>query len=278
MKVFIAVIIILSNGHLLAQDLKVMTYNIRLDVDSDGANSWTNRKDFLSGQILFYEPDILGLQEVKPNQVYDLSVYLDDYAYVGTGRDTQNTGESSNIFYKKDVFKIKSSGTFWLSPTPEKPSIGWDAACHRICTYVKLFDRKSKTHLWVFNTHLDHVGEVSKNNSIHMILNKIKILAKPNEPVIFMGDLNSEPDSERIIQLKTIMNDSRDISTSKPFGPSGSFNGFKHNEAVTKLIDYVFVSKSNKIKIKKYAVLSDSRDLRYPSDHFPIYVEMALMK
>jgi endonuclease/exonuclease/phosphatase family metal-dependent hydrolase len=72
------------------------------------------------------------------------------------------------------------------------------------------------------------------------------------------------------------MNDCRDISKEKPFGPSGTFNNFKHDQAVTKLIDYVFVSKNNKFEVLKYAVLSDSKDLRYPSDHLPVYVEVNL--
>ena len=91
-----------------------------------------------------------------------------------------------------------------------------------------------------------------------------------------MGDLNSEPTTERIIELKKKMNDSRDISKDKPFGPSGTFNGFKHNEPVTKLIDYIFISKSANIAVNKYAVLSDSDNLKYPSDHLPVYVELKI--
>jgi endonuclease/exonuclease/phosphatase family metal-dependent hydrolase len=70
------------------------------------------------------------------------------------------------------------------------------------------------------------------------------------------------------------MNDSRDITKQKPFGPSGTFNNFKHNEAVTKLIDYIFTSKKSNIEVLKYAVLSDSKDLKYPSDHLPVFVEI----
>jgi endonuclease/exonuclease/phosphatase family metal-dependent hydrolase len=70
------------------------------------------------------------------------------------------------------------------------------------------------------------------------------------------------------------MDDCREISQEKPFGPSGTFNNFKHNEAVTKLIDYIFISKKSNWNVRKYAILSDSKDLRYPSDHFPVYVEI----
>jgi len=258
-----------------AQNIKVMTYNIRLDVASDGENDWTHRKDFFASQIQFYEPDIFGVQEAKPNQVIDMSAAFPQYNYLGIGREGVGNGESSNIFYKKDRFKVLASNTFWLSETPDKISKGWDAAFNRVCTYALFKDLKTKTTFWVFNTHLDHVGELAKTNGILLILSKIAALNTKNYPVLFMGDFNSLPTDDRIKALKKEMNDTRDITETKPFGPSGTFNGFKHDEPVTSLIDYIFLSKNNKFKVKKYAVLSDSKDLKYPSDHLPVYVEIS---
>ncbi|MEY2670660.1 MAG: hypothetical protein RLZZ577_976, partial [Bacteroidota bacterium] len=36
-----------------SQNLKLMSYNIRLDVASDGQNAWPVRKDFFASQIQF---------------------------------------------------------------------------------------------------------------------------------------------------------------------------------------------------------------------------------
>lgn len=257
-----------------AQNLKVMTYNIRLDVAVDGENDWTHRKDFFTSQIQFYEPDIFGVQEATPHQVIDIATALSQYAYIGIGREGVGKGESSNIYYKKDRFKLLESSTFWLSETPDKISKGWDAAFNRVCTYGLFKDLKTKKIFWVFNTHLDHMGELARTNGILLILSKINELNTKNYTTIFMGDLNSEPKEDRIIALNKEMNDCRKISEEKPFGPSGTFNGFKHNEPVTELIDYIFISKNSKFKVKKFAVLSDSKDLRYPSDHLPVYVEI----
>lgn len=259
-----------------AQSLKIMTYNIRLDVASDGENSWPNRKEYWTSQMSFYEPDIFGIQEALPHQVTDIAGLLPKYNYVGIGRDGIGKGESSNIFFKKDQFKVIEENTFWLSETPDKISKGWDAALNRVCTYALLKDSKTKQTFWVFNTHLDHIGELARTNSIQLILSKIKELNAKNYPVFFMGDFNSEPNEDRIILLNTQMDDSRKVSAEKPFGPSGTFNAFKHNEAVTKQIDYIFLSKNSPYKVKKYAVLSDSKDLRYPSDHLPVYIEVSL--
>ncbi len=261
-----------------AQTLKVMTYNIRLDIAVDGDNDWTHRKDFFASQVLFYEPDLMGIQEAKPNQVSDIADALTGYNYIGTGRDGIGMGESSNIYYKKDRFVLKETKTFWLSETPDTISKGWDAAYNRVCTYGLFLDKQSRRYIWVFNTHLDHIGEIARTRGIELILSKIAGLNKKNYPVIFMGDFNSEPNTERIIALKKEMNDSREVSEAKPFGPAGTFNNFKHNEPVTLLIDYIFVSKSPQVTVNKYAVLSDSDNLKFPSDHFPVFVELTINK
>ena len=277
-KIVILLIFLLLGIHSKAQSLKVMTYNIRLDVAVDGENAWPLRKGFLISQIQFYEPDIFGVQEAKPNQVIDIANKFLQYSSVGIGREGEGKGESSNIFYKKDRFILKESNTFWLSETPNIISKGWDAAFNRVCTYALLKDKKTKKIIWIFNTHLDHVGEEARTKGIELILAKIAILNNKNYPVIFMGDFNSEPNTKRMIALKKQMNDCRDISEEKPFGPSGTFNGFNHNEPVTRLIDYIFISKNNKLKVKKYAILSDSKDLKYPSDHLPVYVKFNYAK
>ncbi len=272
----VLLLILLKSSLFYTQNLKLITYNIRLDIAEDGVNDWSHRKVFFTSQIQFYEPDIFGVQEAKPNQVIDISTLLKQYDKVGMAREGEGKGESCNIFFKKERFKVKESNTFWLSETPNEISKGWDAACNRICTYALFKDKKTKINFWVFNTHLDHVGEEARTKGIELILSKIELINSQKYPVFFMGDFNSEPDYDRIIQLKKVMNDCREISKEKPFGPSGTFNDFKHDQAVTKLIDYIFTSKNNTIAVLKYAVLSDSKDLKYPSDHLPVYVEINL--
>lgn len=273
-KIIYSVLFLLMSVYLNAQTLKVMTYNIRLDVVSDGENDWNHRKDYFTSQIQFYEPDIFGVQEARPNQVIDIATSLVKYDNVGIGREGIGKGESSNIFYNKERFRVKETSTFWLSETPNEISKGWDAAFNRVCTYALFKDLKTKQLFWVFNTHLDHIGEDARTKGIQLILSKIKELNTKKYPVIFMGDFNSEPHENRIISLKKVMDDSREVSQEKPFGPSGTFNNFRHDEQVTKLIDYIFISKNSILKVKKYAILSDSKDLRYPSDHLPVYVEI----
>jgi endonuclease/exonuclease/phosphatase family metal-dependent hydrolase len=270
----VALVLFLSFCGVYGQNLKIMTYNIRLDVASDGENAWPNRKDFFTSQMQFYAPDIFGVQEAMPNQINDIATALPSYNHVGIAREGDGKGESSSIFYKKDRFLVQQSNTFWLSETPDVISKGWDAAYNRVCTYALFKDLKTKKIFWVFNTHLDHIGEEARTKGLELILSKIEKVNTKGYPVFLMGDFNSEPNTERIISLKKVMNDTRNISEEKPFGPSGTFNDFKHDQPVILLLDYIFISKNNNLKVKKHAVLSDSVDLKYPSDHFPVLIEI----
>lgn len=259
-----------------SQHVKVMTYNIRLDVASDGENRWDNRREFLAQQIKFYEPDFMGVQEALPSQMAYLLLYLNNqYDAIGVGRDDGKAeGEYSAIFYNSKKYKVLQQSTFWLSQMPDVPTMGWDAACKRICTYGLFEEFKTKQKIWVFNTHFDHVGTIARKESAKLILKKIKELNKQNYPFVLTGDFNLEPDSEPIAEIKEKLKDSKDIAKIS-FGPSGTFNGFEFNKPVTHRIDYIFTAPTG-IDVLKYAVLSDSKDCRYPSDHLPVYAEISI--
>jgi len=273
-KIILVVFLLFVSGSFYGQNLKIMTYNIRLDVASDGENAWPNRKDYFASQIQFYSPDIFGVQEATPGQVTDIASALPNYNKFGVGREEGGTGEACTIYYKKDRFKVEQSNTFWLSETPNVVSRGWDAACNRVCTYGLFKDLKTKKTFWVFNLHLDHMGEEARVKGVQLVLKKIAELNTKKYPAFLMGDFNSEPDTRQIAEIKKVMDDTKDVSIEKPFGPSGTFNDFKHNEPVTLLLDYIFVSKNSGLKIQKHAVLSDSKDLKYPSDHLPVLIEI----
>ena len=273
-KLFLTSIILVIFGNLHSQEVSVMTYNIKLDYPKESENSWTNRKPIFINQLKFYEPDILGVQEAMPNQMKDMDSLLADYNFVGVGRDDgKDAGEYSAIFYKKAQFKVLKSSTFWLSQTPEKVSMGWDAVCNRVCTYALFQNKSSKKTFWVFNTHFDHVGVEARKQSAILILQKIKELNSENHPVILMGDFNMEVTHESIQLITKTLRDSKKASNIV-FGPEGTFNNFEFNKPVTRRIDFIFLS--NDIKVNKYAVLSDSHNCRYPSDHLPVYLKLAI--
>ena len=258
-----------------AQNLTVVSYNIRLDVASDSLNRWDNRKDFLIGQLNFHEPQVFGIQEGLLHQLEEIKKGMPGYSYLGKGReDGLKNGEFSAIFYNTDKLELLEENTFWLSETPELPSKGWDAAIKRVCTYGLFKDKNSSQNFWVFNTHFDHIGEEARKESVFLIMERIRKLNKQDLPVILTGDLNLEPDHPSILLLSSAMQDSHLLAGDKAFGPQGTFNGFKFSQPITRRIDYIFISKTG-FKLLKYAILSDSKDLRYPSDHFPVLAKLS---
>ncbi|MFD2603597.1 endonuclease/exonuclease/phosphatase family protein [Flavobacterium suzhouense] len=273
-KLFILSLIILTFTNINAQDITVMSYNIRLDVASDVENRWDNRKEMLASQVLQKNPDFMGVQEALPQQMDYLNENLKNYKYIGVGRDDgKREGEFSAIFYNTSKYKVIEQSTFWLSSTPDKVSMGWDAACKRVCTYGLFENLKTKQKIWVFNTHFDHIGNTARQNSARLILDKIKAVNTNNFPFALTGDFNLEPDSEPIKLITTQLNDCR-IVAEETSGSVATFNGFNMKEKPKVRIDYVFVPKT--ITVNKYETLVDVKYNRYPSDHFPVYVELTV--
>ncbi|MDF2831030.1 endonuclease/exonuclease/phosphatase family protein [Chryseobacterium indoltheticum] len=256
-----------------SQNLKVMSFNIRLNVDSDKENSWTNRKQDAVDLLSYYYPDYFGVQEALPEQMKDIKNGLKNYDYVGVGRDDgKEKGEFSAIFYDTERLQVIKSGTFWLSETPEKPSKGWDAAYNRVCTYAVFKDKKSKKEFLAMNLHFDHVGNVARVKSADLILKKIKEINPKNLPLTLSGDFNLTDDTEPIKIISQNLKDSFYNSEKKHYGPKGTFTAFNVTEVPQDRIDYIFV-KGFKIKSNRH--INDRREnLLYPSDHFPVLTEL----
>lgn len=271
---FLILIIPGIKGH--SQELTLMTYNVRYATVNDGENQWDKRKEFLSQQLGFYAPDVFGIQEGLEQQVTFIDNYLANYNYIGVGRDDgKSKGEYCAIFYKEKRCQLLAQSTFWLSETPESVSKGWDAAYERICTYAFFMDKETGHNFWVFNTHFDHLGEIAREKSAALIVQKINEINKDGFPVFILGDLNLNEKSKPIKYLSSLYHDSRQVTQDKPFGPFGTFTAFAFDEPVQDRIDYIFVSKNN-IRVHKYGVLTDSKDFKYPSDHFPVIVKASL--
>ena len=269
--------LLFASSLVFSQDLKVMTYNIRLSVDSDKENSWNNRKQETMALMSYYHPDYFGVQEAVPQQMIDIKTNLKDYDFVGVGRDDgKNQGEYSAIFYDKNKLEVTKSGTFWLSETPEKPSKGWDAAYNRVCTYAFFKIKKTGKQFLAMNLHFDHVGDVARVNSAKLILEKIKKLNPKNVPLTLTGDFNLTDDSEPIKIISKSLDNVFYHSKKTHYGPKGTFTGFDINTIPQDRIDYIFVKG---FEVLSNRTINDRREnLLYPSDHFPILAEINFKK
>ena len=269
----VSILILLVNSHVMIAQQKYMSFNIRFDNPADGEDRWEVRKEELSNMIQKYEPDFLGIQEALPNQVEYLDSQLQNYKYIGFGRDGEGSqSESVPIFYKADRYELLKKEVFWLSETPENPSKGWDAALNRITTYGIFLNRQTRDTLHVFNTHYDHRGEKARVNSSRLLVSKIESMRLRDKKVILMGDFNSRPEEEPVKILNKAFADAYKNSEKEPRGPYGTFNGFDPEAELDQRIDYVFLLN---FKVLSYTAVDDKRkNGRWISDHLPILVEV----
>ena len=255
------------------QEIAVLSYNIRYNSSGDGLDLWDLRKTELIQQIKELDPMSFGVQEATFTQMKDLEAGLPDYDYVGVGRDDGTTkGEFSAIFYKKSDLRVLKEDTLWLSPTPEKVSVGWDAALPRVCTYANFELTFSKKRFWHFNTHFDHLGETARAESAKLMVSKITALVSEGEAIVISGDFNAEPHEEPILVLNHFFDDPAYIV--KLRGPVGTFSGFQLSAVLDRRIDYIF---SQNVKVKTYQHLETKRaNGRWISDHLPVLLSFDL--
>ncbi|WP_120107692.1 endonuclease/exonuclease/phosphatase family protein [Tsuneonella suprasediminis] len=260
-------------------EIRAMTYNIRLDLASDGANAWPHRADMVAAVIRREAPDIIGMQEVLLHQKRDLQTALPDYTFIGVGRDDGvEAGEFSPLGWRKERFEAIDAGAFWLSPTPGVPGKGWDAAYPRIATWAVLRDRRSGQRIRVLNTHFDHVGTIARDRSAHMIADWVGQAEFAGKPTIVMGDFNAGLSSAPMAILtganRVRLRDSRNASESAPYGPPGTFTGFHFDAADAEAIDHILVSPG--FRVLRYAVITQHWTGRLPSDHYPVVTDLKM--
>ena len=299
MKKLLLFALLLVSFQLSAQQLMVGSYNIRYKNwnDSVQGNQWPKRCQVICDQLNFMAPEVFGAQEVLYGQLQDMKEALDGYDYIGIGRDDgECAGEHEAIFYKTDKIKLLDHGDFWLSETPEKPGLGWDAVCIRICTWGKF--SMDENVFYYFNLHMDHVGVVARREAAKLVVARIREIAQ-GAPVVLTGDFNVDQTNEiyTIFTESGLLKDSYDAARIR-FAENGTFNAFKTEYYTTSRIDHVFVSPE--IQVESYGVLTNSywtpdetldtlkasdapQEIsfdkyirRNPSDHYPVFVKVRM--
>lgn len=257
--------------------ISVMTYNIRFNNPDDGPNAWPNRRQAVISLIRKYDPDLFGLQEALIDQIHEIHEGLGQYSWFGTGRDDgAEKGEFSPVFYRDGRYEFLDGSTFWLSETPAVPgSMGWDAACPRVVTWVKLQDRSSGEILFFFNTHFDHMGDTARMESARFLMDKIRGIAG-DYPLVVTGDFNlrESEDPYAILTDKPKefhLTDTRHQVTQAE-GPDYTYMGFDFVGESGEIIDYILVR--NFKEILSHLIITDNSNGVYPSDHLPVMAKI----
>jgi endonuclease/exonuclease/phosphatase family metal-dependent hydrolase len=248
--------------------LHVGSFNIRMATEADGPDRWEVRKPSTFEVIEQMDLDIMGVQEALPSQMQDLLSAHSRYAAVGVGRDDGvATGEYSAIFFDRSRFTVASSGTIWLSDTPDLPgSTSWGNDIPRICTWARFIDNQVRRPFVVYNCHFDHVSQPSRERSAAAMIEHRDANFR-NEPVVMMGDFNAGEDNPAV----GAFSEAGLLNTYRLIHPNdatvGTFHGFRGGDNGA-MIDYVFVTPD--WQVKDAEIVRWNENGRYPSDHNPV--------
>ncbi|MBO4600135.1 MAG: endonuclease/exonuclease/phosphatase family protein [Bacteroidales bacterium] len=268
-KLLPLLVVVLLLGSCKEDNLKIMSLNIRNSSawNNDGENDWAHRREAVAAMILEEMPDALGMQEMLPDQLAFLdSVLANHYRRIGVGRDDGDTlGENMCIYYNFDRLQLIGWKTYWLSETPDSVSYGWDAACRRTVTLGLFEDTHTGKSFTYMNTHLDHMGQEARRNSV------LQLCALADEcqgPVIIGGDMNSGIEDSIFLPLTQYdLLSARDIApvtdTAYTFTGYGNYNLSR--------IDHFFV---RGWEVKEFHTLNGDYGVPYISDHYPITVTL----
>lgn len=265
MKKFLSTLLLILCLIPCASAITVISYNIRNGEAHDGTNSWTYRAPASALMILDQKPDIFGLQEAYKYQVDFLQTYCEDYKNIGVGReDGKSEGEHMSIFYNKKTVSLIKWGTFWLSDTPDTPSLGWDGACKRTATWALMKDKATGNKFFYVNTHLDHVGVEARKNGLSLIMNKVENMNQDGLPLVITGDFNMEENHPSMSEIKAKMRNTRNVAakTDDHF----TFNGWG---TAKETIDFIWFSGFDSCP-EYETVTKPYQDRTFISDHFPV--------
>jgi endonuclease/exonuclease/phosphatase family metal-dependent hydrolase len=261
-----------------ANEVRVMSFNIRYGTAKDGENHWDHRKDWLTETIRTFEPDLLGTQETLGFQRDFLAAKLPEYDSLGVGReDGGPKGEMMALFYKRDRFEKLAGGHFWLSETPDTiGSKSWDSSLPRMVTWVKLKDRQRPTAspIVFINTHFDHRGPTARLESAKLLRSKVRAFAQGSATII-TGDFNTGAGSPPYQALFGPLEDQPSVvvDTFRVIHPQqsaeeGTATGFQASATGGSRIDWIGVSRD--WEIRSATIDRTSKSGRTPSDHFPV--------
>ncbi|MFF0265320.1 endonuclease/exonuclease/phosphatase family protein [Kribbella sp. NPDC004536] len=245
--------------------IRVASFNIRNSSAPDGDNAWPVRRKATVAAIEQLDADVVGLQEVLPDQLEYLRWRFGKYEIVGAGRDDgMSAGEHSPVLVRPGDWRIERYETRWLSDDPGTPgSIGWDADLTRIATLAWLRHRNGTT-IGVVNTHYDHAGEVAQLQSSRLIARWIS----GSLPWIVLGDLNATPDSPPV---KTLVD--AGLRLAVPLSEGGSWHDFT-GAVDGDRIDHLLVTPE--WTVTDASVSHHRPEGHLPSDHWPIVATLSM--
>jgi endonuclease/exonuclease/phosphatase family metal-dependent hydrolase len=252
-----------------------MSFNIRGATVDDGANVWPARRELNVAVVRKRDPDLIGFQELQEGNWED---YLRGLPGFGRLRGPEYNNREPfcypSAFWKESRLERVSDGGFWLSTTPGEFSASWETDCVRSAAWVRLREKASGQPLFFLNTHLDHVSEEARLQGARLIVERLSELRAGGEPALITGDFNCVPGSPaHAVFLEAGFTD---VFVAVGGEECGTFHAFT-GEARGGRIDWVLVDPGAcRVSFTAAEVARDAQPPVYPSDHFPLTVDLTL--
>jgi endonuclease/exonuclease/phosphatase family metal-dependent hydrolase len=160
----------------------------------------------------------------------------------------------------------------------------------RICTWARLRERSSARAFYVYNVHLDHESQPSREKSAALLGQRLLARDHREEPAIVTGDFNAGEQNAALTAIKapvlteylkpdgTRERPIRLLDTFRVVHPddrdAGTFNNFGRPGGSTEKIDYILVERG--VKTIDAGIDRRSRDGHFPSDHFAVWAKIEL--
>ena len=253
-----------------ADSLRVMTFNVRLPLASDGPERWEARRDLFVKTIRDEHPDVFGTQELYTEQGDYVVAKLPEYTWFGMGRKGGDGDEHMGVFYRRDELRVLESGNFWLSDTPDVPgSNTWGTPFPRMVTWARFQRRDDGRTFVLFDTHLPYRAQddAARERGAAVILKRIAELPA-DEPFVLTGDFNTTPDSKVHALLTEHLHDAWLVAPHRS-GPDKTFHAFTGQP--TERIDWILV---RGFRVKDARTVTTHAGKLYPSDHFPVVTDL----
>ena len=262
--------------------LRVLCCNVRRNVPADveAGDGWDARKALCADVMRDQSPDIICLQECFNEQFEDLRARLPEFDTFGLSNPSAEFSPSNAIFFARDYYELISAGGFWLSETPHVAgSKSWDSSSARFANWVHLKERYSDREFRVTNTHLDHIGQTARENQARLVVESAQALAD-DLPQLLTADFNADAANPAIDVIRAGGWLDTYAAIHGPDDPGFTFHAFlgtrfpesRPPEKIKGKIDFIFCK--GPVKPLAADIIRDSRDGRYPSDHYFISAEV----
>ena len=257
--------------------IKIITFNIRYDKPDHGNHAWEVRKNAVASLIYEYEPDVIGTQEVKVNQLLDLQQLLPNYYILGGDRTGKGKDEHCAIFYHKNRLTCLDHGDFWLSETPNiagsiTPS--WGNNLPRMASWGRFNIAQENRQITVLNTHLDYDSKNARELGAKLICDYLQRenLNHTNSSIFITADFNAQPGSKtRNTFLNPFPNGLKLLDSLSNVKPKlqMTYNDFRDKAFLA--IDTIYYD--SRLNLRSVKVENKKYDGILPSDHFPVVAE-----